>query len=50
MSSDKFMRVLFDVTIQLYELLLRVDQSCAHLKYMDTVCDLLYHIKYQVSL
>eukprot|EP00088_Acartia_fossae_P046262 TRINITY_DN4995_c0_g1_i10.p1 TRINITY_DN4995_c0_g1~~TRINITY_DN4995_c0_g1_i10.p1 ORF type:complete len:863 (-),score=187.80 TRINITY_DN4995_c0_g1_i10:454-2823(-) len=49
LHTDKFMRVLFDVTIQLYELLLRVDQSCAHLKYMDTVCDLLYHIKYQFT-
>jgi len=47
--TDKIMKVLFNVTIQIYELILRVDQACPHLKYMDTVCDLLYHIKYQFT-
>ena len=27
---------------------MRVDRRVAHLKHMDAVCDLLYHIKYQV--
>jgi len=49
LHTDRFMRVLFDLTIQLYELLLRVDRSVACLKYADTVCDLLYHIKYQFT-
>jgi hypothetical protein len=29
------MRVLFDLTVQLYEVLLRVDKSVPHLSYMD---------------
>lgn len=49
LHTDRFMRNLFDLTIQLYQVLLRVDQSVPHLKYMDTVCDLLYHIKYQFT-
>jgi len=49
LHTDRFMRVLFDLTIQIYELILRVDRSVANLKYMDTVCDLLYHIKYQFT-
>ena len=48
LHADRFMRVLFELTVQLYEILLRVDRGVAHMKYMDAVCDLLYHIKYQV--
>ena len=48
LHSDRFMRVLFELTVQLYEVLLRVDRCVPHMKYMDAVCDLLYHIKYQV--
>ena len=29
------MRVLFDLTVQLYEVLLRVDKSVPHLRYID---------------
>jgi len=49
LHSDRFMRVLFELTVQLYEILLRVDRSVTHMKYMDAVCDLLYHIKYQFT-
>ena len=43
------MRVLFELTVQLYEILLRVDRSVEQLKQQDAVCDLLYHIKYQFT-
>ena len=43
------MRVLFDLTVQLYEILLRVDRRVAVMRHMDSVCDLLYHIKYQFT-
>jgi len=49
LHSDRFMRVLFELTVQLYEILLRVDRCVPHMKYMDAVCDLLYHIKYQFT-
>ena len=48
LHSERFMRVLFELTVQLYEILLRVDKNVKQMKYMDAVCDLLYHIKYQV--
>ena len=48
LHSDRFMRILFELTVQLYEILLRVDRCVPQMKYMDAVCDLLYHIKYQV--
>ncbi|KAJ8925039.1 hypothetical protein NQ315_001210 [Exocentrus adspersus] len=35
-----------DLTNALYELLAQVDQAQAEMKYMDPICDLLYHIKY----
>ena len=43
------MRVLFELTVQLYEILLRVDRSVEQLQHQDAVCDLLYHIKYQFT-
>ena len=49
LHTDRFMRVLFEVTVQLYEILLRVDRSVEHLHHQDAVCDLLYHIKYQFT-
>lgn len=41
-------RAVSDITLILYELLEQVDkaQAAAPLKYMDPICDLLYHIKY----
>ncbi|XP_065086456.1 mediator of RNA polymerase II transcription subunit 23 [Ochlerotatus camptorhynchus] len=41
-------RAVSDITLILYELLEQVDkaQASAPLKYMDPICDLLYHIKY----
>ncbi|XP_055535725.1 mediator of RNA polymerase II transcription subunit 23 [Wyeomyia smithii] len=41
-------RAVSDITLVLYELLEQVDkaQSSVPLKYMDPICDLLYHIKY----
>lgn len=35
-----------DLTNALYELLAQVDQAQPEMKYMDPICDLLYHIKY----
>jgi len=49
LHADRFMRVLFDLTVQLYEVLLRVDRRVTVLRHMDSVCDLLYHIKYQFT-
>ena len=43
------MRVLFELTVQLYEILLRGDRSVDQLQHQDAVCDLLYHIKYQFT-
>ena len=43
------MRILFELTVQLYEILLRVDRSVEQLQHQDAVCDLLYHIKYQFT-
>uniref|UniRef100_A0A1B6D9V1 Mediator of RNA polymerase II transcription subunit 23 n=1 Tax=Clastoptera arizonana TaxID=38151 RepID=A0A1B6D9V1_9HEMI len=39
-------RCVMDLTIELYHLLEQVDKNVAHLNYMDSICDLLYHIKY----
>merc|ERR1712113_423180 len=49
LHSDRFMRILFELTVQLYEILLRVDRCVPQMKYMDAVCDLLYRIKYQFT-
>ena len=49
LHTDRFMRVLFELTVQLYEILLRVDRSVDQLQHQDAVCDLLYHIKYQFT-
>nr|CAD7200499.1 unnamed protein product [Timema douglasi] len=39
-------RCVMELTVELYELLEQVDRNSVHLKYMDPICDLLYHIKY----
>ncbi|XP_058064786.1 mediator of RNA polymerase II transcription subunit 23-like [Anopheles bellator] len=41
-------RAVSDITLMLYELLEQVDKSqpTQQLRYMDPICDLLYHIKY----
>ena len=43
------MRVLFELIVQLYEILLRGDRSVDQVQHQDAVCDLLYHIKYQFT-
>nr|XP_023028639.1 mediator of RNA polymerase II transcription subunit 23 [Leptinotarsa decemlineata] len=42
---QRFMAIT-DLTNALYELLAQVDQAQSEMKYMDPICDLLYHIKY----
>lgn len=43
---QRFNVAIVDLTNSLYELLAQVDQAQPELKYMDPICDLLYHIKY----
>lgn len=38
--------LLTELTTALYETLEQVDQNVPYLHHMDTICDLLYHIKY----
>ena len=35
--------------MQLYRMLGRVDKEVTHLKFMDSICDILYHVKYQFT-
>ena len=42
-------RIVMDVTIELYELLGIIDQKCERLRFIDSICDLLYHIKYMFT-
>ncbi|XP_034947212.1 mediator of RNA polymerase II transcription subunit 23 [Chelonus insularis] len=39
-------RCVVELSVSLYEMLEQVDRTQSTLKYMDPVCDLLYHIKY----
>ncbi|XP_058805221.1 mediator of RNA polymerase II transcription subunit 23-like isoform X2 [Phymastichus coffea] len=39
-------RCLNDLTLVLYEMLEQVNRSQSHLKHMNPICDLFYHIKY----
>jgi len=39
-------RYAMEITVELYEMLEAVDKNCEQLRYIDSVCDLLYHIKY----
>lgn len=43
---QRFNAAIVDLTNALYELLAQVDQAQTEMKYMDPICDLLYHIKY----
>lgn len=43
---QRFNLALVELTAALYELLAQVDHAQQDLKYMDPICDLLYHIKY----
>ena len=38
-------RCVMDVTIELYEMLEIIDKNCEKLRFIDPICDLLYHIK-----
>ena len=40
---------MFDLTVELYELLEQVDKNAAEIKMVDPICDLLYHIKYMFT-
>lgn len=42
-------RIVMDVTIELYEMLGLVDRQVETMRYMDPICDLLYHIKYMFT-
>ncbi|XP_040568431.2 LOW QUALITY PROTEIN: mediator of RNA polymerase II transcription subunit 23 [Lepeophtheirus salmonis] len=49
LHSERYMRPLFDLTVSLYRVLNRVDKECKVLKYVDPICDILYHVKYQFT-
>ncbi|XP_033644723.1 mediator of RNA polymerase II transcription subunit 23-like [Asterias rubens] len=42
-------RLLFEITKDLYEMLLAVDQHCSKIVHMDVISDFLYHIKYMFA-
>jgi len=42
-------RCVMDVTIELYEMLEIIDKNCEKLRFIDPICDLLYHIKYMFT-
>nr|KAG5705860.1 hypothetical protein BaRGS_030750 [Batillaria attramentaria] len=37
---------MFQLTVELYEILVKVDKHCEHMQYIDPISDFLYHIKY----
>ncbi|KAK7495937.1 hypothetical protein BaRGS_00012927 [Batillaria attramentaria] len=39
-------RCLMELTVELYEILVKVDKHCEHMQYIDPISDFLYHIKY----
>lgn len=43
---QRFNNAILELTTTLYEFLAQVDRAQTQLKYMDPICDLLYHIKY----
>ena len=45
----RYTRHLIELTVQLYRMLGRVDKEVTHLKFMDSICDILYHVKYQFT-
>jgi len=42
-------KCVFDLTVELYELLEQVDKHTAEIRLVDPICDLLYHIKYMFT-
>ncbi|XP_054154034.1 mediator of RNA polymerase II transcription subunit 23-like [Oppia nitens] len=42
-------RCVMDVTIELYDMLEIIDKNCDKLRFIDPICDLLYHIKYMFT-
>lgn len=50
LHAERYMRPLFDLAVQYYRMLAKVDKELQRpLRYMDTICDLLYHVKYQFT-
>lgn len=49
LNSERYTRHLIDLTLQLYRILGKVDKEVTHLKFMDPICDILYHVKYQFT-
>ena len=49
LHSERYMNLLTNLTVQFYEMLAKVDKVCRHLKYLDPICDILYHVKYQFT-
>ncbi len=53
LHTERLMRPLFDLTVQLYRMLQRVDRECTTkgrtIRHLDSICDLLYHVKYQFT-
>jgi len=47
-SVDK-PKCVFDLTVELYELLEQVDKNVEQIRLVDPICDLLYHIKYMFT-
>ena len=48
LHSERCMRPLFDITINLYKMLAKVDKE-TKIKNVDAICDILYHVKYQFT-
>lgn len=42
-------RTAMDLTIEFYSLLETIDKTCENLKYIDPICDFLYHMKYHIA-
>ena len=49
LHSERYTRPLIELTVQLYRMLGKVDKEVSHLKFMDPICDILYHVKYQFT-
>ena len=49
LNSERYTRPLIELTVQLYKMLGKVDKEVQHLKFMDPICDILYHVKYQFT-
>ena len=49
LHSERYMRPLFDMAVHFYKMLAKVDKEVTHLRHMDAICDILYHVKYQFT-